>query len=47
LRPTGIADIDGARVDVVSEGGFIEAGTPIEVTRAEGYRIVVRQRAPR
>ena len=26
LRPAGIAEIDGARVDVVSDGGFIEAG---------------------
>ena len=43
LRPAGIADIEGARVDVVSEGGMIEPGTPIEVTRVDGNRIVVRQ----
>jgi membrane-bound serine protease (ClpP class) len=43
LRPAGIAEIDGARVDVVSDGGFIEAGTPIEVTRVDGNRIVVRR----
>ncbi|MBI3043183.1 MAG: nodulation protein NfeD [Betaproteobacteria bacterium] len=42
LRPAGIADIEGARVDVVSEGGMIEPGTPIEVTRVDGNRIVVR-----
>jgi membrane-bound serine protease (ClpP class) len=46
LRPAGIADIDGARVDVVSDGGFIDAGTPIEVTRVDGNRIVVRAPAP-
>jgi membrane-bound serine protease (ClpP class) len=46
LRPAGIAEIDGARVDVVSDGGFIEAGTPILVSRVDGNRIVVRQ-APR
>ncbi|MEX2269943.1 MAG: NfeD family protein [Vicinamibacterales bacterium] len=46
LRPAGIADIDGARVDVVSDGGFIEAGAPIEVTRVDGNRIVVRRPAP-
>ena len=45
LRPAGIAEIDGARVDVVSDGGFIEAGAAIEVTRVDGNRIVVR-RAP-
>jgi len=43
LRPAGIAEIEGARVDVVSEGELIEPGTPVEVTRVDGNRIVVRQ----
>ena len=43
LRPAGFADIEGARVDVVSEGELIEPGTPVEVTRVDGNRIVVRQ----
>ncbi len=43
LRPAGIADIEGARVDVVSDGELIEPGTPVEVTRVDGNRIVVRQ----
>jgi len=42
MRPAGIAEIGGQRVDVVAEGGFIEAGTPIEVTRVDGNRIVIR-----
>jgi len=42
LRPAGIAEIDGHRVDVVSEGELVEAGTPIEVLRVDGNRIVVR-----
>jgi len=42
MRPSGIAEIDGTRVDVVSEGGFIDAGASIEVTRVEGNRIVIR-----
>jgi membrane-bound serine protease (ClpP class) len=42
LRPAGIADIDGKRVDVVSQGEWIDATTPIEVIRVEGNRIVVR-----
>jgi membrane-bound serine protease (ClpP class) len=46
LRPAGIAEIDGSRVDVVSDGDFIDAGTPIEVTRVDGNRIVVRRLAP-
>ena len=44
LRPAGVAEIDGARVDVVSDGGFIEAGAAVEVTRVDGNRIVVRER---
>ena len=42
LRPAGIADIEGKRVDVVSEGEWIDATTPIEVIRVDGNRIVVR-----
>ncbi len=42
LHPAGIAEIDGQRVDVVSEGDLIEAGESIEVTRVDGNRIVVR-----
>jgi membrane protein implicated in regulation of membrane protease activity len=43
LRPAGIAEIDGERVDVVSEGEFIDVGMPIVVTRVDGNRIVVRR----
>jgi len=43
LRPSGIANIEGARVDVVSDGEFIDAGWFIEVMRVDGNRIVVRQ----
>ena len=48
LRPAGHAKFDAnsdPTVDVVSEGGFIEAGTPLEVVRVEGHRVVVRPRA--
>ena len=43
LRPAGIAEIEGERVDVVSEGELIDAGEVIEVTRVDGNRIVVRR----
>ena len=36
LRPAGIAEIAGTRLDVVSDGGFIEALAVIEVTRWTG-----------
>jgi membrane-bound serine protease (ClpP class) len=43
LRPAGLAHFDGERVDVVSDGDFIEPGSPIEVLRVDGNRIVVRR----
>ncbi|HEY0037358.1 MAG TPA: NfeD family protein [Longimicrobium sp.] len=42
LRPAGTAEIAGERLDVVSDGGWIDAGTPVRVLRAEGYRHVVQ-----
>jgi len=42
LRPAGIAEFAGERVDVVSEGVFIDAGETIDVLRVDGNRIVVR-----
>lgn len=42
LRPAGTAEIAGERLDVVSEAGWITAGSPVRVLRAEGYRHVVR-----
>ncbi len=43
LRPSGTALIDDERVDVVTEGPWIEAQRPVRVVRAEGYRHVVRE----
>lgn len=42
LRPAGIADFDGVRLNVVTEGGFMESGQSVEIIRVEGKRIVVR-----
>ncbi|BDI32645.1 hypothetical protein CCAX7_46960 [Capsulimonas corticalis] len=41
LRPSGIAEFQGIRMQVVSEGAFIPAGTPVEVVVVQGGRIVV------
>lgn len=41
LRPAGVATIDGRRVDVLTEGDFIPAGTNVRVTRVEGARVFV------
>ncbi|MDR1961298.1 MAG: hypothetical protein LBQ16_03355 [Gracilibacteraceae bacterium] len=43
LRPAGTADIDGERVDVVSEGDFIARGSDIRVIAVEGTRVIVRK----
>lgn len=43
LRPAGIALLSGRRVDVVSEGEFIEPDQAIEVVRDEGNRVVVKR----
>lgn len=43
LRPAGMADFDGVKLDVVAEGEFIEANERIRVIRVEGRRIVVRK----
>jgi membrane-bound serine protease (ClpP class) len=42
LRPAGVAMFDGRRVDVLTEGDFLPAGSLIVVTRVEGARIFVR-----
>ncbi|MDI3547723.1 MAG: hypothetical protein PWR10_1375 [Halanaerobiales bacterium] len=42
LRPAGIVEIDGRRVDVVSEGGFIDQGKMVEIIKIAGNRIVVK-----
>ena len=42
LRPAGTAMIQGLRVDVVSQGEFIEKDSEIEVVKVEGNRVVVR-----
>lgn len=42
LRPCGTALIGGRRVDVVTEGSFIEPQTPVKVVAIEGLRVVVR-----
>jgi membrane-bound serine protease (ClpP class) len=45
LRPAGVAAIDGRRIDVLTEGDFVPAGTAVTVTRVEGARVFVRPAA--
>lgn len=43
LRPAGYVEIDGKRLDVITEGGIIEKGQPVTVVKVIGNRIVVRK----
>ncbi|WNC16873.1 nodulation protein NfeD [Brevibacillus brevis] len=43
LRPAGMVKVEGKRVDAVSIGGFIPAGTPVVVVQVEGTRVVVQE----
>lgn len=42
LRPSGTVAVGEERIDAVTEGDFIKAGSPVRILRAEGYRHVVR-----
>ncbi len=43
LRPAGKAEIDGKRIDVVTEGNLIQKGKRVRVIEVEGSRVVVRE----
>ena len=46
LRPSGIAVIEGRRLDVITRGELIEAGVRIAVVENRGNRFVVRSVEP-
>ncbi len=43
LRPSGAALIDGQRLDVVTDGDYMEAGTTVRVVRIAGNQIIVNR----
>ncbi len=43
LRPAGTAVFDDERLDVISEGSFIETDRNVKIVKVEGARIVVRE----
>jgi len=45
LRPAGVVTVDGRRVDVLTEGDFLPAGSLVRVSRVEGARIFVHSLA--
>lgn len=42
LRPSGTAEFEGVKLDVVTDGGFIDKDTRIKIVQVSGRRIVVR-----
>ena len=43
LRPAGTAEIDGKRMDVMTEGEFIERNVKVEVIKINGASLVVKK----
>lgn len=47
LRPVGAVLIDGERIDALSEGGYVNAGSRVVVYRVDGDRVIVREVQPK
>ena len=45
LRPQGVARFADRELDVISEGLFIDAGTPVRVIRVDGATVFVASRS--
>ena len=43
LRPTGMAEFDGVKLNVQADGEYIPKDVPVRVERVEGARVVVRR----
>lgn len=43
LRPSGTIDMEGERIDVVSQGSYIDKAKHVIIVKVEGSRIVVRE----
>jgi membrane-bound ClpP family serine protease len=43
LRPAGLGEFEGQKLDIVSEGDFIKINTPIEIIKVEGRKIIVKE----
>lgn len=41
LRPSGTIEVDGKRIDAVSDGSFVQEGALVQVTEVHGNRVVV------
>jgi membrane-bound serine protease (ClpP class) len=46
LRPSGIARIEGRRLDVITHGDYIEKGATVTVISVEGNQVIVAAAGP-
>lgn len=46
LRPSGVAQFDGRRTDVVTDGEYLDRGSPVAIVRAEQFRSIVTRHEP-
>lgn len=42
MRPVGMCDFDGQRVECVAEGGYLQKDKKVKVIRVEGTQVTVR-----
>lgn len=42
LRPAGVIEVDGQRIDALAESDMIPAGTVVEVMQVSGMKVIVR-----
>jgi len=42
LRPVGMCDFDGRRIECVAESGYVEKNRTVKVIRVEGTQVTVR-----
>ena len=43
LRPAGMAEFDGVKLNVTSDGEYIASNVPVRVDHVEGARVIVRR----
>lgn len=43
LRPSGSVDIDGVKLDVISDGEYILSGTKVEIFEVSGVKLLVKK----
>ena len=43
LSPVGMGEFEGVKLNVLSDGEFIDAGERVKVVKVEGKRIYVRK----